>query len=57
MVRTIFDTKISFLLVETVVANHVKQNYLTINGKGVAWKTPIDLLQCSSVQWVYEAKS
>ena len=35
----------------------LKQNYLTIKGKGVARKTPIDLLQCSLVQWVYEAKS
>ena len=37
-----------------LLANHVKQNYLTINGKGVARKTPIDLLQCSSVQWVMD---
>ena len=35
----------------------LKQNYLTINEKGVVQKTPIDLLRCSSVQWVYEAKS
>ena len=35
----------------------LKQNYLTINEKGVVQKTPIDLLRCISVQWVYEAKS